>query len=362
MTAAVVKASGVASGEPLINFAAHQVRAGTDGAREDFQDMICQLVRAIHPGARTVATNPGDWAIDAFVGNLGGQIAVWQCKYFFPKTTKAHQQQIHKSFKSALESAKREGYTIKQWTLCLASSMDGPTAKWWEGWKKRNQRANNLEIQLWDDTEIRGLLISPDAADVRRHYFGTESSPAKAEMSLRDVPSDVARELDHTLFVLQLREAGHTQVSSAKRQFFNADLMAREIVDKGVPAEISALNTADAVVQTIWEDRFNQACVESGGPQLPGLHGEVMNDIRNQHGEFAKRLPGGLIHSRGLMHRVVDDRRAGWVTNWEDIADAHVSRPSDAALTFPDRSVDPTETLKHVDAGNSPMPGQEAAE
>ena len=46
--------AGVVAGDARINFAAHQVRANAQGAREDFEEMIGQLVTAVRPwgGAR----------------------------------------------------------------------------------------------------------------------------------------------------------------------------------------------------------------------------------------------------------------------------------------------------------------------
>lgn len=40
----------VVAGDARINFAAHQVRANAHGAREDFEEMIGQLVKAVRPG------------------------------------------------------------------------------------------------------------------------------------------------------------------------------------------------------------------------------------------------------------------------------------------------------------------------
>src|SRR5215467_9413661 len=65
MMTASLAVSSLASGEPPINFAAHQIRAGNiAGAREDFQQMLGMLVAAVQPGARMIAANPGDWGID----------------------------------------------------------------------------------------------------------------------------------------------------------------------------------------------------------------------------------------------------------------------------------------------------------
>ncbi|MEM6109826.1 hypothetical protein AAHS21_26885 [Mycobacterium sp. 050272] len=322
--------SGVVSGDPLISFAAHEVRAGHEGAREDFEKMLGQLVRAVLPGARMIAANPGDWGIDVLVGLLSGKVAVWQSKFFYPVTARGHQQEIRDSLKAAIVAADREGHTISQWTLCIPSSMDGPTASWWDGFKRRKQREHKIIINLWDETELRGLLISPDAIDVRNHYYGNAQRTIPHETPPVAVPEEDAAQLDHALFVKQLRAAGRQQVAAAKRQFFNAELMAREIVDKGVTSEVGALTTADATVHSLWEDRFNEFSRDASDPQLPGLHNAVMSDIQQNHSLLSRGLPGGLIHSRGLMHRVVDDQRAGWISRWEDVAAQHSSESNSA--------------------------------
>ena len=114
--------------------------------------------------------------------------------------------------------------------------------------------------------------------------------------------------------------AGHVEVGAAIREFFNADLVAREIGDKGIPAEMAALAEADAVVHGIWEGRFNNACQRHPvDARLPGLHARVMRDIRESVA-FPENLHVGPVHRCGLMHRVVQDRRAGWVTHWRTIA------------------------------------------
>lgn len=68
MTAATAR---LAAGEPPINFAAHQFRAGNmAGARDDFEQMLAMLIAAVFPGARAIAAHPGDWGIDVLLGDL----------------------------------------------------------------------------------------------------------------------------------------------------------------------------------------------------------------------------------------------------------------------------------------------------
>jgi cobyrinic acid a,c-diamide synthase len=150
--------------------------------------------------------------------------------------------------------------------------MDAPTTKWWDGWKRKQERATGVVIELWDETELRRLLIFPDAENVRRHYYepaGQTTGPGAAVVHLAEEDAD---RLETALFVRQLREAGHVEIAASKEQFFNAELMAREIVDKGVPSEVAALSSAEAVIRGLWEDHFNDACQACEGARLPGLH------------------------------------------------------------------------------------------
>lgn len=174
-----------------INFAAHQTRSGLSGAREDFEQMLALLVRVAEPSARLIAANPGDWGIDVVVGELdGGQVAVFQAKYFYPLVETGHQQQIRESFKAALAAAADHDHRVARWTLCVPASMDGPTAKWWDGWKKRTEAGHGVSIDLWDETALRRELLDPRAAHVREHYYGRHvSEPVPLTVTGEDLAS-----------------------------------------------------------------------------------------------------------------------------------------------------------------------------
>jgi hypothetical protein len=326
MTAAAA-AKPLASGEPPINFAAHQIRAGNiSGAREDFEQMLAMLIAAIYPGARLVAANPGDWGIDVLVGDLAGMVVIWQSKYFWPAVTKHKQHDIRSSFASAVSHAAANGYRIRRWVLCVPCSMDGPTALWWDRWRARKHRETGIIIDLWHETALRKLLISPDADDVRRHFYDPYAQTAQTRrVPVVTLPDAEARNFDEALFVHQLREAGHVEFDAAKREFFNAELLVRDIVDKGVAEEVAALIEGDALAHSIWEARFNQATSRASDARLPGLHANVMRELREADRSFPAALRAGPVHRCGLMHRVVDQARAGWVAHWRDVAQRHTA-------------------------------------
>jgi hypothetical protein len=321
---ATAASTSLASGEPPINFAAHQIRAGNiAGARDDFEQMLAMLLAAVYPGARAISANPGDWGIDILLGELSGLVVIWQSKYFWPIVTRSHQGQIRESFDSAVAAAARNGYRLAQWVLCVPASMDAPTAQWWDNWRGRRQRETGVQIELWHDNALRNLLVKPDCAHVRRHFYDPYAAPAgpvrAPRVPLHDLRDEDDARLSGALFVRQLRAAGHIEVGAAKREYFNADLLAREILDKRVPGELDALDEADGLVHGIWEAGFNShAAAAGGGGLLPGLHASVMREIR-ESGAFPEVLRAGVVHRCGLMHRVVEQRRAGWVTHWREL-------------------------------------------
>jgi hypothetical protein len=173
----------------MINFHIHQVRAGPFGASEDFEKMLGLLVLATVGEANLVFPNPGDWGIDVLVGDLYGQVTIWQAKYFIRGVDKTQKSQIAKSFESALRAASAHGYTVGRWVLCIPSSMDGPAMQWWQGWSERHQRATGVAIELWDETRLRELLIQPAAAQVRRHYYNPYRRDGMDEHSEGDGPA-----------------------------------------------------------------------------------------------------------------------------------------------------------------------------
>ncbi|WP_327660904.1 MULTISPECIES: tetratricopeptide repeat protein [unclassified Streptomyces] len=176
------------AGVPPINFRAHELRTGSvDGARADFETMITAIAGATIPNVRRIEANPGDWGVDAFAGDLDSAIIVWQSKYFMPVTTTSHSQQIRTSFAHALKAARANGYTITNWVLCIPSSMDGPAAKWWDGWKKKVEKDHGIVIQLWDETELMRRLRSPEGDQVRRAFFEPWGNAAEVAGTVSNV-------------------------------------------------------------------------------------------------------------------------------------------------------------------------------
>ena len=156
----------------MINFITHEVRAGQQGAREDFEQMLGLLVQATHGDAHLVFADPGDWGIDVLVGNLNGQVTIWQAKYFIREFKQPQKSQVNESFQSAMRNAARQGYSVDRWILYVPLSLNPPTLRWWQDWQAGHEREHpGMSVELWDENKLRSLLITPEAAYVRRAYY-----------------------------------------------------------------------------------------------------------------------------------------------------------------------------------------------
>ena len=123
-------------GSGLIKFEFLVQRLGSrEAARDAFEALVEDLIALIHPDVHSVRANPGDWGIDAFVGQLtrGGEVYIWQAKYFIDGFGKVQQADVRASYKSALAAADKHGYVVKGWTLCIPTTLDAPNTKWWQG-------------------------------------------------------------------------------------------------------------------------------------------------------------------------------------------------------------------------------------
>ncbi|WP_426621588.1 hypothetical protein [Microbacterium sp. As-52] len=317
-----------------VDFRFLEVRfSGPAGARDAFERLVADIVGIVHPDVQEIQANPGDWGIDAFVGDLGeaGEVHVWQSKYFINGFGPSQQSEVRESYKSAQKAAHEHGYRIASWTLCVPCELDGPMLKWWNGWKKRTAKVDDLTIELESGGRLRRRLQATAGEDVRRFYFSPvfavpERSEDEVERGLEELVDE--SKYDGALFVRQLDEAGLPETRSAREAFFNAEILEREVTDKGLSTEVSALSTWRVAVSSTWSVAFNTACQTSPERRFPRLYGEVLAGIEASHVREAASLRAHVIHGVGLLHQAVDNGRAGWVRDWREVAQDHRSRPS----------------------------------
>jgi hypothetical protein len=249
---------------------------------------------------------------------------VWQAKFFLDGLDDAQKDQIRRSYASARGAASEHGYELVAWTLCVPCELNGHEQQWWDRWSAEREREDGVTMGLWDLAEFRQLLAKPDAADVRREYFPhLDAVHAPGPPQIEAVPGGA--HLDELLFARQLREAGMVEIDSAKEQFYNAELVERDLADKGLGGRLALFEALRADLRSVWEDRFNHHCTtEAEGRLLPQLHPDVMDRVDRAH-ESAPSEPFPLtrIHRKGALHQVVDRGQAGWVRDFREVVRAH---------------------------------------
>lgn len=76
---------------------------GEEDARPRFERMVTACVRLQHPTVRNLRPAPGDWGIDAVVGELDGRVSIWQAKFFISEIGNTQKQEIRDSFAQAMK-------------------------------------------------------------------------------------------------------------------------------------------------------------------------------------------------------------------------------------------------------------------
>jgi hypothetical protein len=312
--------------------------AGSDGAARDlFQMLVTDLVKVKHPDATTVE-GPGnrDWGIDTIRGQLaGGSVFIWQSKYILEWQTKGPQDSVRSSFRSAVKHAGEKNYKITAWTLVVPCKLAPDQLKWFQGWAKRESKNTGIAIELWDGTELRNQLITRDALDVRREYFPhtvlEATVAAGIHPSERVALTEDTSQFEGALFVRQLREAGNLETDSACAHFFATDALIRDYEAKGQDDAVASMAELHLEVHDIWEHYFNQevATAEDRGrmPRLLPLVIEGAASCPNPPGLHLARA-----HKKGTAHRLVEQKKAGWVSHWREIAASH-EQPESATET-----------------------------
>ncbi|MCM3924693.1 serine/threonine protein kinase, partial [Frankia sp. AiPs1] len=175
-----------------VDFRVHGRRTHSEaGARDDFEQMIAQLVDALYPDFRLMGANPGNAGIDIFLGHLDDRIIAWQAKYLLPLVRENHRAQIRDSFRAAVRKAREYGHGIDRWILCVPGSLDQPTAMWWDRWRREQQAATSIRIGLWDEVGLRARLGRPVAAHVRAAYYAWPRAAGYAWSAMADGPMPV---------------------------------------------------------------------------------------------------------------------------------------------------------------------------
>jgi len=161
-----------------VDFAYLRYRAGSvEGGRALFEELVRQLVAIEHPDVENVRAAPGDWGIDAFIGDLAGSLAVWQAKYFLSGVGRSQRAQVERSIESLHRSAAAGGFEVAEWILCIPVDLDAAGLKWWDEFVAR-EASLGLHCEVWTATQLLRRLLSPEGESVREYYFPSVTGQA----------------------------------------------------------------------------------------------------------------------------------------------------------------------------------------
>lgn len=316
-----------------IDFRIHLIRCGgDDGARLDFHRMLSALIGQVYPTATEVRADPGDWGIDVFVGSLVERISIWQSKYFYTEIGSSQKKQIRESFASAMAHAKEKKYQVESWTLCVACELSAPERQWWETKKREwEKQYPGLSVDLWDAPILRRKLMAPEAASVVAEFYPDAAAASTSKVAL-PLSEEETPEYSSALFVRQLRVAGVSELDAQRAAYFNADLLVRDVEARAVPNELAAVREIDTSLVGHWEDAVADPATSPTVEEYEVSARRLFVHMMRTTSAYSPpvELPVRPLHVRGLMHRVVEDARAGWVHDWREVAAEHTGKADSA--------------------------------
>jgi len=301
-------------------------KAGTEeGARYLFQRLMASIVKIQHLDARQIRASPGDWGIDIIVGELAEHNSVWQVKYI-TKIDASQRTNINESFDTLMKNAKKYHFTVDIWTLCIACDLSPQELKWWNKWSKDKAKQYGVNINLMTETDIRDILERRDAEHIKMGYFGQnpttlqyflDAFDQKSEREIMELPEPGL--FSNALFIQKLNAAHITEVHSAKTQFFNAELLTQEIIDKGDFSEITSLKSLKEKLRSLWETRFIES-FDLPDDKMSILYARVMQAIETQDKVSLnhREIKASLIHKQGMLHQLSNDCQVGWTKNFRE--------------------------------------------
>lgn len=294
---------------------------GREGSRGIFEDACAKAFSAKYENAFPIECNPGDEGIDVYIGDFSKPIEVYQCKCFFYAIEEVQKNQIRASFKKAIES---KSYKMKKWCLCVPKSLTIDETIWWTTWSNSIATKHKIEIELFDETKLLRLIKE---TDIHLEIFDEEELQLLTEIltiletkeqRLKEIFS-VPEEIDYNerIFSLKLKSANIDEnLDVYNKQFFNAEILTKEVQSKGIEDEIKELISLKNTIQELWLTQYLMYDDEIDGNKLLGM---VNMRIEDQSNTILKTvLSVGSTEKKGILHQLADECTVGWVKKYKE--------------------------------------------
>jgi hypothetical protein len=202
------------------NWTLLQMLGGIPGQREIFEGICRKVVRAEHPGARSLREHQGDHGIDFYVGDLQTGIDVYQAKFFREEVGDSQQAKIRESYGRILEVE----FYVKSWKLILPLELSFEEMRWFEGWRKKKDH----DIRLVTGLQLEQKLKRPEykealnvlssafsMADLQLKWFQRPAPILKVKFGITNPFRSEAHKVVHVNIALE--NAGTRSVSGIQR-------------------------------------------------------------------------------------------------------------------------------------------------
>src|SRR3989475_8844046 len=113
-----------------------QLRLFLSESRTAFEDIVGILLEEAGKIDGRIKVHLGDGGVDAYKGSFGdgGELVVYQSKYFPDPWQDSQKQQIRDSFRTANESPL---FNLKEWYLCIPTRPTKEDLRWFDEWKAK---------------------------------------------------------------------------------------------------------------------------------------------------------------------------------------------------------------------------------
>lgn len=204
--------------------------SGPKGSKADNFALMCTcLILAECPEATPVEGKGGDEGLDTYIGEIGGELKVFQFKYFCDRIRKSQKVQIKNSLKTAVRH-----HHLLSWTLVLPIEMNLTEQRWFRELCKEHAP---VQMEWWGETKLHNLLsIHPEIAKDFFEPSGTLPlrdivvNQDETVLVLKQIRSNLSNldELVETIKqVLQLTPNQPTEIHKEFLRFTVQDLISR---------------------------------------------------------------------------------------------------------------------------------------
>ena len=164
---------------------------GEAGARDVFEDVMEELLRAENPGKEVhlVKASQGDGGIDVYVHQENG-IDVYQCKFFMGSMTSSRWTQVKNSFNRAVgffDSDEARGVKMLRWCLCMPREMQKEDISKWDQFCK-DRESNEIPISYIDGNEIIQRMKKCDRLNNSNFISQYFTVPESVREGLKNIP------------------------------------------------------------------------------------------------------------------------------------------------------------------------------